>query len=123
MRALHSDRTYVVSKTELLEKMEANRAAHRDVFERAIVAYRAEAIRQLDERLEAAKAGRSINLRFNLPQPSDHTKDYDRVIGLMKMVIEDEVQITEGQYQCYVMDEWDWSAQFETVNSTYLGTR
>lgn len=117
----NNDRTYTVTKTDLLAQMQANRSRHREIFEEAITAFRAEAIRQLDESLKRAKAGKNIRLNFGLAQPEDHTKDYDRVIGLFEMTLGEVVEITEEQYQLYVMDDWHWRHQFEAVANSYTG--
>lgn len=121
MRGLHSDRTYTVRRSELIEKLKENRANHREIFEEAIDAFRDEAIKRLDKNLALAKQGKQIKLSVSLKQPKDHTKDYDRVISLLEMCVEETFEITEGQFQCYVMDEWDWSNQFYSVSNEVTG--
>lgn len=111
-----------VKKEDLLKVLRDNRAKHRQIYEEAIEGYRKTVITEFERRLEDAKAGRKIDIRFSLPQPQDQTKDYDRAIGMLEMTIEDVIQLQEHEYQQYVMDDWSWKQNFLTSNSTYSGT-
>lgn len=114
-------RNIKVKKYDLLEILKKNRAEHRDAFLAAQGKFRETAIKVLDEELAAAREGRPFVLAriTALIQPSDHTDDYDRVIGMMNMHIEQEVDLAEHEYKCYVDDDWGWMGQFATEASHY----
>lgn len=111
-----------VKKEELLNVLRENRTKHRHIFEEAIEGYRKTVIAEFERRLDDAKAGRKIDIRFTLPQPVDQTKDYDRAIGMLEMTIDDVIHLEEIEYRQYVMDDWSWKQSFLTSNSTYSGT-
>lgn len=111
-----------VKKEELLNVLRENRTKHRQIFEEAIEGYRKTVIAEFERRLDDAKAGRKIDIRFTLPQPVDQTKDYDRAIGMLEMTIDDVIHLEEIEYRQYVMDDWSWKQSFLTSNSTYSGT-
>ena len=108
-----------VKKDKLLDILKTNREKHRAIFEKAIAGYRKEVIRHLDFALESAKSGKKIIIAVKLIQPQDHTTDYDRVIGMLKMSVDIEIIIDGTQYQNFILDEWEWSKQFSSTSASY----
>ena len=113
----------LVKKSDLLTVLKKNRDSHRDLFLKAQQGFRRKAIARLDEMLERAKAGKEIELYVSLQAPIDQTADYDRVIGMLEMSIEDKIELDERSYQQYVLDEWTWSAATTHLNTSYLENR
>jgi len=111
-----------VDKKELLEKLEENRTKHRAIFEEAIVGYRECAIELLDKRLAAIKSGKKINMIFKVIEPQDHTTDYDVAIAMIKMSVDDTIELDQTQFQCYVLDDWRWKRDFLYSNAQYSKT-
>jgi hypothetical protein len=68
-----------VKREELPSKARANRDAHRSLFLLAQEGYRKLVIEELDKMLSDARAGLPIKRSVSLTEPSDHTKDYDRI--------------------------------------------
>jgi hypothetical protein len=110
-----------VKRAELLEALRKNRDTHKDTFEQATVGYRKRAIEELDSSLADAKAGKKIRRSIGLVEPMNQTKDYDRVIRMLEMTVDDVVTIGATEFQQYVMDDWSWKEQFTASNSAYLG--
>jgi hypothetical protein len=108
-----------INKNELLTILEANRARHRDVFLAAQDGYRRRVIQELDRRLEDARAGRKIDLLFRLPEPEDHTADYDREIKMLELETGITVVLTTREFDQLVMDNWGWSGDFALTSSAY----
>ena len=111
-----------VKKTELLDKLKANRQDHRAVFLEALSGFRTEVIAALEERLEDARKGRRVNLRLGLIQPMDQTKEYDRAICMCEMSVDDTIELTEEAFGNYVMDDWAWKSGWLATNSAYSAT-
>lgn len=111
-----------VRKDELVSALEENRKNHRAIFEEAVEGYRKKAIEMLEHHIEEIKEGRVVRVAVHLPQPEDHTDDYDRVLRMLEMSIDDEIEVMEHDFACYVMDNWDWKRQFLTTNSAYSAT-
>ncbi|MFH1722910.1 MAG: hypothetical protein ABH950_09945 [Candidatus Altiarchaeota archaeon] len=111
-----------VKKSELLNIMQKNREKHWAIFEKAIAGYRKEVIRHLDFALKAAKSGKKIITTVKLIQPQDHTSDYDRIIGMLKMSVDDEITIDSEQYRQYILDQWEWSRQFSSTSASYTSS-
>lgn len=111
-----------VKKSELLEKIAVNRENHRNVFKDGQEVYRERMIAELDSMLADAKAGRKIRRAVSLIEPEDHTADYDRIIAMLAMSVDDEVELDEHDFQRYVMDQWGWNASFENSTAMYAAS-
>jgi hypothetical protein len=85
--------TVKVKREELLTKVRTNREAHQSLFLKAQEGYRKLVIEELDKMLADAKAGLPIRRSVTLTEPSNHTKDYDRVITMLEMSVEDTMLI------------------------------
>jgi hypothetical protein len=82
-----------VKREELLNKVRANRDAHRSLFLLAQEGYRKLVIEELDKMLANARAGLPIKRSVSLTEPSDHTKDYDRVVAMLEMSVEETITL------------------------------
>lgn len=112
-----------VSKKELLEFLRANSKKHREIFLKACDGYRVKAIQVLDSMLDDAKKGLKVRQSIELVEPQDHTSDYDRVIRMLEMSQAENIKISESQFRCYVLDEWQWMGQFLGSTQRYLAGR
>jgi len=111
-----------VKKSQLLEVLKKNKEAHREIFLEAVDGYRKQVTKLLEERLWMIKQGKKINLYFGLTEPVDQTKDYERAIGMLQMSLDEVVELSERDYQCYVLDDWSWKNQFLASNALYSST-
>lgn len=111
-----------VNKASLLEIVKKNREEHGGAFAEAQKAYREVAIKALDEQLAAARENRPFQLRvlFALEPPQDHTTDYDRSIRMLEMSVDNEIVISEQEFQQYVQDIWGWSQGWASNAINYV---
>lgn len=109
-----------VNRKVLLEKLKTNRAAHRDLFLKAQVGYREQVIKELDRMLADARTGGVIQRVVSLPEPHDHTDDYDNAIAMLEMSVDEQLEITAHEFNMYVMDKWGWKAASDTVSAMYI---
>jgi hypothetical protein len=54
-----------------------------------------------------------------LPEPQDHTIDYDRVIKMLEMSVDSLIELDEGAFDQYVMDNWSWKGDALATNEMY----
>jgi hypothetical protein len=119
-----------VKREELLVKVKANREKHVAEYEEAVIGYKEEAIRAVDKvmghlktRIHDLEAGEVLYLHavaFDLEVPQNHSKDYDQVIEMLTMSVDEELEIQSDEFACYVMDDWDWKQDFLHTNRKYL---
>jgi hypothetical protein len=111
-----------VPRAELLSRLVDNRKTHRAIFDEAVEGYRREAVKQLRRHIVRIRAGGLEKVYVSLPVPEEHTGDYDAIIGLIEMAVEDNIPLTDDDYRSYVLDDWDWKRQFITSNAYYSST-
>ena len=108
-----------VKRDMLLEKVKENCANHRSIFEDAQEVYRERMIAELDSMLADATAGRKIRRAVSMPEPEDHTRDYERVLSMLAMSVDDVIELSEHDFARYVMDQWEWNASFALTTTAY----
>lgn len=107
---------------DLQSTITKNRETHRQIFLEAQDGYRKAMIAELDTRLNEARADKKISRVAFLPEPADHTRDYDRILTMLEMCSETHVELNEDEFGQYVMDDWGWKRQFLLSNSAYSAT-
>lgn len=112
-----------VRKDELLTILKENRTNHKATFDKAVKYYGEELLRLLEQKLEEVKAGRKIAHALNLPVPEEHTGDYDRVIRMLEMSLDEELEMDEHQFDQYVNDIWDWQRSWASNTTAYTAGR
>lgn len=109
-----------VRKDELLTILRDNRAAHRDIFEKAVEAYTRQLVRWHRDQARRILKGQKGERMVALPVPEDHTDDYDNVIEMLEMDISDTFTLDSYEFQNYVRDRWNWSGAFAANTASYL---
>lgn len=112
-----------VKKSELLGELKKNREAHQKTFLEAQSVYRTDVIFELNKMLTEARTGAELRLTVDLEAPRDHTREYDNKIRMLEMCTQDEIFISEGEFACYVQDDWGWKEDFARTTSNYLNKR
>lgn len=113
-------RSATVTKHEFLTVGRANRDQHRHVFEQALDGYRRRITRELERRLQDLGRGRRTDQYIGPPEPEDDTVDYDRVIAMGEMSIDDEVTLEASEFGMYVMDQWHSKQSLTESTGRYL---
>lgn len=108
-----------VKKADLIAALEKNRNGHHGQYEEAHANYRKALIDTVGKMYDDAKKGLDVHHFIQLEIPEDHTKDYDRVMGMLKMSIDETVLITSSEYSQYVMDDWGWKEKFVNTSNSY----
>lgn len=109
-----------VRKDKLIETITKNRDEHREQFLKAQEAYREKVIAELDTRLEQARNGGRINLGFSLPEPVDYTDSYNTALSMLEWEVTDEIELSESDFQRYVLNKWEWARMFAANTQAYL---
>lgn len=110
-----------VSKNQLVSIIEQNMLTHRDEFLEAMEGYRTEAIRLLEEHIDRIKNNAPEKVFVSLPMPSDHTDEYEVILSMLGMSLDDEILLSEYEYTRYVLDQWEWKKDFTTTAAMYTG--
>jgi hypothetical protein len=122
-----------VKRGELVAKVHANREKHIAEYQLACAGYKQDALASIDNAVAALRAqigalkeGELIRLaavQFSLPYPESHEEDYDQVLEMLSMSVDDEITIQADDFACYAMDKWDWKKKFDAIRMSYSNAR
>lgn len=112
-------KTVRIGRAAFIDKVTANRDAHRELFEAAFDGYRKFLVDELTKRLDEALAGKKVDRYIRLEEPEDHTADYDRLLMMAEMSVDDVLEMTQQEFGWYLLDQWAWKDQFIQTAGTY----
>lgn len=108
-----------MNKHDVLEALKTNLQTHRETFIEAQQGYREEVIKELDRMLDDARSGKNIKRSITLPEPKDHTKEYEYAIEMLEMCTAVDIMISNIDFKQYVKDDWGWKADWSDTVSNY----
>ena len=119
MRQLGS-RKINVDKAKLIEKIRENKANHVIEYDKAVIAYKEEALKQLKELTEDVEEG-ALGIKLDLVTPVNNADNYDKIIEMFQWEVNEIVELEQREFIEYVQDETDFaiSAKF---NNTYYSS-
>ncbi len=116
-------RSVNVSRKELLAKLKENLALHRQEYQEALVEFHTRLLEDLKlaqkkvskiENIESLK-----NFRFSVPFPQNHEKDYEEVIEMLEMSVDENINLDSESFRAYVKNDWQWKASFAAAKMAY----
>jgi hypothetical protein len=120
MRHQANARTVTVKKSDLIKKIKENKEAHLKDYAEAVEAYKKEAQRQISLQQEALNAGK-MNIGISLTAPVNKAEEYDKILTMFEWEINKEVELSQGEFNEYVLDETPFAVHAKMLNSTYRG--
>lgn len=112
-------RVILVDKAKLIEQIKANKIKHKKEYEEAVIAYREEAKKQLEDRLVQLAAG-DLKLKvISLTSPVDNSEEYDKLVQVFEWEIKDQVELSQGEFNEYIFDETPFAKMSRASNTMY----
>lgn len=111
--------TVKVKKSELLTVVQENREKHIAEFNSAKKIFIEDAIEKLTEMLTTAQVKGKIIQSLGLSEPVSYQASYDTAIKMLQMSTEDVIELTQGEFQQYVEDQWHWKNSFVSTTAIY----
>lgn len=110
-----------MNRSELLDTLRTNRDEHVALHKKALVRYEAALVKELKKQLARAEAKKKVNhsFLFKFPVPESHEASFNQVIDLLEHDVRDEIELSRADFQRFMRNEWEWSNQWATTNSTY----
>lgn len=93
---------------------------HRSTFEEALQGWKERVLEELEKAITDAKKGREFRTYFNLPQPEDHTPEYNAVIDQIEWSENEQIELTFNQFNQFVRDDWGWKQDFLSNTAMYM---
>lgn len=112
-------RIILVDKAKLIEQIKANKVQHKKEYDEAVIAYREEAKKQLEDRLVQLATG-DLKLKVvSLTSPVDNSEEYDKLVKMFKWEIKDQVELSQGEFNEYIFDETPFAKMSRASNTFY----
>lgn len=115
----YGNRKIKVNKDKLIQQVKENKEAHVKAYAEAVIAYKEEALKQLEVLKTKAENG-DLNLHLSLVTPMDNSDNYDKIIQMFEWEVEEFVELEQKEFIEYVQDETDFAIQAKMSNSAYL---
>jgi len=115
----HGSRKIKVDKKQLIEKIKENKENHIKEYEKAVVAYKEEALKQLQNLTEKVNSG-AVNIKLDLVTPINNSENYDKIIEMFEWEVEEIVELEQNEFIEYVQDETDFAVTAKMSNMTYI---
>lgn len=111
-------------RVKILETLKKNRAAHIAAFTLAVATYR-DAVAAVGTRVQTLMMGLTRDnadeikheaevLFDNLAAPTNYARHYDRVIAMLESATDEQVVLSQTQFEELVMDQWSWTSGFNS---------
>jgi len=117
----YGSRTIKVSKQALLEQIKKNKKIHIKEYKLAVSAFKKESMRQLTDLVARVQLGKVTKIKLKLTEPVNNSDNYDKIIEMFQWEIADEVELTQDEFNEYILDESTFSTNAKVSNSYYLG--
>lgn len=111
-----------VTKERVLSALRANLAQHKIEVEDARKGFAKAAKKALEDELAKVGKGKLRNIFLSLTAPQNHTRDFESAIAMLEAHQGDTLELTQRQFETYVMNRWEWFRQYAATNSAYTGT-
>jgi len=118
MRSLGS-RKITVKKQKLIDKIKENKKNHIEEYGKAVIAYKEEALRQLNILVGKVEEG-ALDADLDLVTPVDNSANYDKILEMFVWEIKDEVELEQSEFIEYVQDETDFAVRAKMSNTVYF---
>jgi len=115
----HGNRSITVNKKELIVKIKENKKKHIEEYEKAIIAYKEEALKQLRTQLERVEEG-ALDADLDLITPINNADNYEKILEMFTWEIADEVVLEQDEFQEYVQDTTDFAVRARMSNTAYF---
>lgn len=116
-------RSVNVSRQELLTKLKENLIIHKAEYAEALIECHRKLIEDLEETSKKVgkltKPDKLKNFSFTFRFPQNHQKDYEEVIEMLEMSIDDNINLDAESFKAYIKNEWSWSGQFNSTKALY----
>jgi hypothetical protein len=111
-----------INRVELLKIVLENKTKHVAEYEEALVDYKACVVKLAKENLKLAESGElpKIARMKQAPQaPTSYEDNYIRAIRMLKLSVDDVIELQEDEFNQLVLDEWAWKRVFSNMRATY----
>lgn len=111
--------TIRVETQQLKDILTDNKAKHAESYRLALEGYVDAVKDELTEKLARLNEGKRVEPYSKHREPESHLSDYDDLIGMLSLAMDDMIELDQQEYRQYVNDDWAWKQSWLASNSGY----
>lgn len=119
--------TTTMDTRALIDILKKNATEHTEAFKKAELAYKrafsraAEALHNASTLYltDARKTAPSLKEICSLRAPVSHAQEYADMIQQLEMASSLQITLTQEMFRQYVLDRWEWKAEFQQTVASY----
>ena len=111
-------RKITVKKQDLIEQIVANKVKHIELYNKAVIAYKKEALEQLETLTNEVNDG-ALDIKLDLVTPINNEENYNGIIEMFVWEVKDEVELTQNEFKEYVQDKTQFAEEAMFSNTLY----
>lgn len=104
------------------ETLKKNLEIHEREYKELVVKNTIHIQEALQEALSEISSGKEVDLtkvhKAENAKPKNYAKEYRKVISMLEVTTQEELELTVSEFDCYMNDNWDWKDSF-TLNKTF----
>lgn len=110
-----------VDRLTLITALETNLKAHKKEFKAAMADYKKATKKALQQALERAEKDDFSKVVVNITVPTSHEDDFVNALDMLRMSVDEKIELDSDAFQAYVKNNWPWRKQFELLAASYKG--
>ena len=107
-----------VKKADLIAKIKENKKNHIVEYEKAVIAYKEEALKQLADLTNEITEGK-LGIQLDLVTPVNNSENYDKIVEMFEWEVNDVVELEQKEFIEYVQDETEFAVSAKFSNTFY----
>jgi hypothetical protein len=111
-----------MKRLELLEIVRANKLKHIASYDEAVIDYKQLVLQTATANLKLAKTQdleSFSKIRSSPMAPTSYEDSYQRAIRMLKLSVEEIIDVDEDIFNQLVLDEWTWKRNFMATTMAY----
>ena len=111
--------TVQIERKELLRILKENKEKHVQEYNEAIVERNIVVVEQMRELIVQFESGEKDLEHITFPLPKSQEKEYNKAIRMVELDVRDSIELSEHDFEQWVLDEWGWKHVFASTASLY----
>lgn len=108
-----------VNRQDLIKALETSLDNHRVQYAEAEGDYKVAVQVFLTQALERARSGDYSKVKLEIDPPVNRENEYLEVIEMLKVSVDETIQLDRDSYKAYYKNEWSWSRNFMETAMLY----
>jgi len=113
-----------VPRAKLMDTLRENRGRHLASYQEARRVYQTRAADWHRDQALLIDQGRTPvrTMPTRLPEPEDHTADYDAAIAMYGWSVDETVTMDQQEFTQLILDQWAWTGRWAQTTSVYAAS-